>query len=327
MTAEGRVQRTVSVADWFKRRSYDRSQFEDLASLSRRKRELGVSIAVVLPCREVANTVGPIVDTVRAVNERAPLVDEVIAIDAGSTDGTAKVAARHGATVYFEDELMSDFGPAIGKGDAMWRALSVARADLLLYLDADTIDFEPPFVHALLGPLLTDPGVRFVKAAYARQGMNGGGEGGRVTELTAKPLLNLFYPELAGFAQPLAGELAGWRDLFCSIPFLTGYAVEAAMLIDVLETVGFEAMSQVDVGARVNRSQSISALGKMSYAVARGIESRLLRDGRLGPQAGNADRPGGDPDGYLRAAHSGRALTLERHLVEVLERPPMADVL
>jgi glucosyl-3-phosphoglycerate synthase len=322
--AVGKIEKETLLEHWLERRSYGHEQFADLDCLAKRKRELSVAVTAVLPAREVASTLGAIVDAIGALNERAPLVDQVLVVDAGSADGTAEVARRHGAEVYDEDELMPGFGPAIGKGDAIWRALSVARGDLVMYLDTDTPDFAAQFVYGMLGPLLTVPELRFVKGSYSRPLTNGRrlvpDEGARVTELTAKPLLNLFYPELGGFAQPLAGEMAAPRELLSSIPYLTGYAVETAMLIDVLAAVGIDAMAQVDLGNRTNRNQSLHELGKMSYAVLLAVASRLGREGRL-------LESGPERDSYVRAIRSAAGLSLDRARVEVVERPPIAEVL
>jgi glucosyl-3-phosphoglycerate synthase len=317
------------VRRWFNHRSYDHAQFAHVDSLARRKRDLGLSISAVLPAREVAGTIGPIVESLSHLQQASGLVDQVVVVDAHSQDGTAEVAHRHGVEVHREDELLPQFGRVVGKGDAMWRALSVARGDIVLYLDSDTTDFGPRFAYGVLGPLLSLEGVSFVKALYNRPLINGdrvqADNGARVTELTAKPLLNRFYPELAGFAQPLAGEVAAPRELLCSIPFLTGYGVETGMLIDVLGTVGLDAMAQVDLGLRVNRNQSLFALSKMSYAVLLAVESRLRREGRL---------PDGEPssaseDGaatYLHSIRSAEGLSLEETVVEVVERPPLRTV-
>jgi glucosyl-3-phosphoglycerate synthase len=319
-----KIEKETFLARWLERRSYGHELFADLDSLAKRKSELSVAVTAVLPAREVASTVGTIVDAIAALNERAPLVDQVLVVDAGSADGTAEVARRHGAEVYDEDELMPGFGPAIGKGDAVWRALSVARGELILYLDADTPDFTQQFVYGMLAPLLTVPRLRFVKGSYSRPLTNGRrlqlDEGSRVTELTAKPLLSLFYPELGGFAQPLAGEMAATRELLSSIPYLTGYAVETAMLIDVLAAVGIEAMAQVDLGTRTNRNQSLHELSKMSYAVLLAVASRLRRDGRL-------LESGDEQDSYVRAIRSVEGLSIDRVRVEVVERPPIAGVM
>jgi glucosyl-3-phosphoglycerate synthase len=302
--------------EWFAARSYRHDRFDDLAALARRKRELGFSVSLVLPCREVAETIGPVLEEVEALRRRAALVDQVVVVDAGSRDGTAEIARRWGAEVHDESQLLPSLGPVLGKGDAMWRALSVARGDIVLYADADSTSFEAHFVYGMLGPLLCEDGVRFVKATYHRPFTAPDGtvldDAGRVTELTAKPLLAIFYPELAGFGQPLAGEVAARRDLLCSIPFFTGYAVEVGMLIDVLRRAGLGAMAQVDLGSRVNRSQRLLALNSMSYVVARTL---LTRAGRAV-----------EAESYLHAANQPSGVRLERRGVSIVERPPMAEL-
>jgi glucosyl-3-phosphoglycerate synthase len=315
----------LSVRDWFESRSYRHEQFAGLDQLARRKRELGATISLVLPTREVAPTLGPILEEVRALGESVPLVDQVLVVDARSSDGTPEVALAGGAEVFDESELMPAFGPVVGKGDAMWRALSVARGDLVVFADADTANFGRHFVYGLLGPLLREPRVRFVKGTYHRPFTAPDGtvvdDAGRVTELTAKPLFGIFYPELTGFGQPLAGEVAARRDLLCSIPFCTGYAVETAMMIDVLRQAGLEAMAQVDLGSRHNRSQRLLALGAMSYAVARAVLRRVSAEGRL-PEGVTA----ADAETYVHAACRPDGVVLEQPRVRVLERPPMADL-
>jgi glucosyl-3-phosphoglycerate synthase len=306
-----------TVRDWFARRSYEHDRFADVARLAARKRGLEVGVSVVLPCREVAGTIGGIADEIHALNEQAPLVDELIAVDACSRDGTAAVAERHGVRVYQEDELLPKAGPAVGKGDAMWRSLSVTRGDVVMFLDADTTNFERHFVYGMLGPLLTEPQVRFAKATYHRPLIGPAGDvlddAGRVTELTAKPLLRIFFPDLAGFGQPLAGELIGDRRLLSGIPFLTGYAVETAMLIDVMRAVGLDAMAQVGLGARHNRSKTLRELGAMSYAVARAVIER----------AGAAD---GFDERYLRAVCTPAGTRLDEEPLALVERPPVASL-
>jgi len=240
-------------------------------------------ISVVLPAREVADTVGSIVERVLGLGG---LADQVLVVDAASKDGTADVAAQAGAEVVQEAELMPEFGRVLGKGDAMWRALGAVRGELVLYLDADTRDFQVQFATGLLGPLVVHPDVQLVKGNFERpyvheSGERRPGEGGRVTELAARPLLSAFYPELAALGQPLAGEAAARRPLLESIPFSTGYAVETAMLLDARDVVGVDAMSQVQVGERLNRHQPLAELGPMAYAVLRVILERLRREGRL----------------------------------------------
>ena len=325
----------LDAAEWFRHRSYDYRQFSDLEAMGRRKRELGLTVSAVLPCRNVADTVGGIVDEILAVNGRAgdePLVDQILAVDADSTDGTAEVAASRGAEVYSENELMSNYGGAHGKGDAMWRSLSVARGDLIMYVDADTKDFRPQLIYGVLGPAFYVPEVRFVKAAYRRpfksyETVEADG-GGRVTELSAKPLFNLFYPELTGFVQPLAGEFVADKELFCSIPFLTGYAVETGIMIDVLKGVGLGAMAQVDLGTRQNRHQPLRDLSRMSYAVLRAVARRLREDGRL-DQARDPNLPEQlfQFSDFLHAVATPEGLKLQEYVEELVERPPISDAL
>ena len=246
--------------------------------LRERKRE---TVTVVLPAREVADTIGPIVETLTGLN----LIDQVVVVDAASEDGTADRARGLGAEVHQESELVDDLGPALGKGDAMWRALAVARGDIVVYVDSDTRGFEGHFVCGLLGPLLVEENVEFVKGSFRRPFAGESSEspagGGRVTELMARPLFSAFYPDLAAFAQPLAGEVAARRALLERIPFACGYAIETSMLLHARDLVGIEAMAQVDLDERRNNHQTLEQLGPMSYAVLRVILERLRSEGRL----------------------------------------------
>jgi glucosyl-3-phosphoglycerate synthase len=251
--------------------------------------ERTATASVILPARECAATVGPIVAALAALR-RCGAIDEVIVVDARSRDGTARIAAAAGAAVYQESELLGELGPAQGKGDAMWRALSVAEGEVVCYLDADIDNFSAHFACGVLGPLLC-PGapraelVQFVKGSYRRpfryDGVALPDGGGRVNHLMARPLLAMFYPELAGVRQPLAGEVAARRELLERLPFSTGYAVETAMLIDVWREVGLEGMVQVDLGVRHNRHQPLEALSHMAYEVLLAVCRRLEAEGRL----------------------------------------------
>jgi glucosyl-3-phosphoglycerate synthase len=247
-------------------------------------------VSVVIPAREEAATIASIVATC------APLVGQVLVVDAASGDGTAEIAARAGAEVVQEADLLPQFGPVLGKGDAMWRALSVVRGDVVVYLDADTERFGEHFVRGLVGPLLAAPEVQFVKAFYRRPFKLGDTTepegGGRVTELTAKPLLAAFYPELAALHQPLSGEVAACRSLLERLPFSTGYAVEIAMLIGAWSAVGIDALAQVDLDERQNRHQPLGALRPMADAVLGAVAARLVREGRLaGVEPDVTERP------------------------------------
>ena len=290
-------------------RSFEHAEFP-LELLIERKQ---ASVSVVLPAREVADTVGPIVERILALDG---LVDQVLVVDADSRDGSADIARRAGAEVRRQDDLLPELGPVLGKGDAMYRALAAVAGDLVLYVDADTRDFEPHFITGLAGPLIVgEPrsqappapggGVRFVKGSYRRPFVADGMElpdgGGRVSQLTARPLLAAFYPDLEGLRQPLAGEVAAPRELLERLPFATGYAVETAMLIDVRDMVGAGAIAQVDIGERRNFHQRLEALRPMADTVLATVCERLRREGRLLADAPPAavERP---PFASLRAA-------------------------
>ncbi len=282
-----------------------------------RGRETSVSVCV--PAREEAATIGAIVRRLVDLRERG-VVDQVVVVDAGSRDGTGEIAAREGAEVHAEGSLLPEFGPVLGKGDAMWRALTVARGEVVCYLDADTQDFGAHFPLGLLGPVLYEPGVQYVKAFYRRPFKSGGVSspdgGGRVTELTARPLLNLFYPELAAVRQPLAGEIAARRSLLERLPFVSGYGVEIAQLIDAYRTVGVGGLAQVDLDVRQNRHQPLPALGPMAYAVLRAVADRLVREERVDASAVR------DAGRFVVPAEDA----LEERTVGAVERPPLASV-
>jgi glucosyl-3-phosphoglycerate synthase len=219
------------------------------------------AVSVILPARNCAATVGPIVECLGGFGQ-------VAVVDAGSVDGTAAIADAAGAEVHQEADLLPRFGPVLGKGDAMWRALSIVRRDVVVFVDADTTQFQRHFATGLAGPLLRHDDIDFVKGAYNRPFVAGDEVvehgGGRVTELAARPLLRAFFPELADVRQPLAGEFAGRRDLLERIPWATGYAAEISMLIDIWKEIGPDAIAQVDIGERRQPHQPLPALGEMA---------------------------------------------------------------
>ena len=239
------------------------------------------AVSVVLPARECAETIGRIVESISA--------GQVLVVDAASADGTADVAARAGAEVVQEAELLPGFGEVRGKGDAMWRALSAVRHDVVVYVDADTKDFDAHFVTGLAGPLLAEPEIQFVKGSYTRPFVAGGAVvedgGGRVTELMARPLLRAFYPELAALTQPLAGEFAGRRELFEQIPWATGYAAEISMDIDIWQRAGIDAIAQVDIGERRQPHQPLKSLGLMASTILAAVCGHLVEEGRMDGEA------------------------------------------
>jgi glucosyl-3-phosphoglycerate synthase len=266
------------------------------ARIASARARAGARVSVCLPARECARTVGEIVRTLGYLVE-AGAIDDVVVVDAASRDGTAAVARAAGAEVWQQDDLMSDLGPVLGKGDAMWRALARLPGDLVCFLDADTEGFAAHFATGLLGPLLCEPDVAFVKGFYRRP-LAAGGDlaegGGRVNHLVARPALALFYPQLASVRQPLAGEVAARRELLETIPFATGYGVEIAMLIDASRAVGLGAIAQVDLDEHRNPHKALSELAPMALTVLATIARRVEADGRLsGGQTAHAplERP------------------------------------
>jgi glucosyl-3-phosphoglycerate synthase len=278
-------------------RSFHHSDFP----ADRLRAERTESISVCVPAREEATTIAGVVEPLLSLRERG-VIDQVVVVDASSADGTAEIAAAAGAEVFDEAALVPEFGPVIGKGDAMWRSLSVLTGDVVCFVDGDTEEFHERFACGVLGPLVCDPRVQFVKGFFRRPFRDAGGTaptgGGRVTELTARPLLDAFYPELAEMRQPLAGEMAGRRDLLERVAFCTGYSIEMGLLLDVYAAVGLDGLAQVDLCVRQNRHQSIADLAPMSAAVLAAVTSRLHREGRL----------------------------LEPAVGALLERPPLADL-
>ncbi|MEU3687997.1 glucosyl-3-phosphoglycerate synthase [Streptomyces narbonensis] len=309
------------VERWLDRRSWsvaDRPMERILAA----KRNTRVS--VVLPALNEEATVGDIVAVIRRelMSESVPLVDELVVIDSGSTDRTAEVAAAAGARVVARDAILPRIPAVPGKGEVLWRSLMVTSGDVVCFVDADLRDFSADFVTGIVGPLLTDPGIDFVKATYDRPFDTGldepapgkiPGQGGRVTELVARPLLNLHWPQLAGFVQPLGGEYAARRSLLERLPFPVGYGVELGLLVDALHTVGLDALAQVDVGVRKHRHQDERALGRMAAAIYRTAQLRLSRGHLVRPRLTQFER---GEDGF----------TPRTYAVDTEERPPMADI-
>ena len=290
---------------WYESRTFHHSDFPAERLAAERTR----SVSACVPARNEERTIGPIVADLVSLRELGAL-DEVVVVDAGSGDRTAAIASEAGALVRDERELLPEHGDVLGKGDAMWRALSVLESDVIVFLDADSEGFGPHFATGLIGPLVCgESDVEFVKA-FRLGDVSMPEGGGRVTELMARPLLNLFYPELAGFRQPLAGEFAATRELLQRLPFASGYAVEIAMLIDAWKEVGLDALAQVDIELRQNRHQPLAELTPMAYAVLRAVAVRLEREGRVSELEETELLLPGE--------------TLEERRVPLVERPPLA---
>lgn len=310
------------VERWLGSRSWSAAD-RPLGTLLEAKRQTGRTVSVVLPALNEEATVGTIAAIIRAelMTEAAQLVDELVVLDSGSTDRTAQVAAAAGARVVHRDAVLPRIPALPGKGEVLWRSLLATSGDIVCFVDADLREFSASFVSGIVGPLLTDPEIQFVKAMYDRPLETGtpgapgagAGQGGRVTELVARPLLNLHWPQLAGFVQPLGGEYAARRSLLERLPFPVGYGVELGLLVDALHTVGLDALAQVDVGVRKHRHQDGQALGRMAAAIYRTAQLRLARGHLVRPRLTQFDR---GETGFVPRTTA----------VDTEERPPMADI-
>ncbi|MCS0600459.1 glucosyl-3-phosphoglycerate synthase [Streptomyces sp. LP11] len=301
------------VERWLTTRSWsltDRPPHRILAA----KQRTGQTISVVLPALNEEATVGEIVAVIRHdLVDQVPLVDEIVVVDSGSTDRTAEVAAAAGARVVHRDDILPRLPAVPGKGEVLWRSLLVTSGDIVCFIDADLREFSSDFVTGIVGPLLTEPGVDLVKGMYDRPLGGAAGQGGRVTELMARPLLNMHWPRLAGFVQPLGGEYAARRSLLEQLPFPVGYGVELGMLVDALHLVGLDALGQVDIGVRKHRHQDGQALGRMAAAIYRTAQLRLARGQLIRPSLTQFER---GEEGFEPRTYS----------VDTEERPPMAEI-
>lgn len=318
----------MRIEDWFAQRNYNHEDFADIERLVSAKRAAGLTISVGLPTLNVGSTVGPVVECLRrTLIDEQPLIDQLAIIDSRSEDDTVERAREAGAEVFFDDELLPSMGRARGKGEALWKSLAGLTGDLVFWVDSDIRDIHPRFVYGLAGPLLTDPSLAYIKAYYRRPMAAGANEedqaagegGGRVTELMARPALNLFYPELSGFVQPLSGEYGGRREVLERVHFFTGYAVETGLLVELLRTVGLEALGQVDIDERVHANQTLAALSKMSFNILEALFMLLERDGRIELRVPYSPVM----QTVCRTDHSHR---LTPHELEVVARPPIIDV-
>jgi glucosyl-3-phosphoglycerate synthase len=310
-----------SVAEWFERRTTAVSDYL-VAELAARKAELGTTVSVVLPARNEQRTIGAIIMELRTLTPLG-LIDQIVVIDSGSTDDTVAVALAAGAEVVRQADVLPQYGDRPGKGEALWKSMTAATGEVLVFIDADLEDFTSDFVIGLIGPLLTEPTVAFVKGMYDRpltvDGTHSPTGGGRVTELVARPMLNLFWPELAGFVQPLGGEVAARRAVLERIPFAGGYGVELGMLVDLVELIGVDAMAQVDLGRRVHRHQTDEALSTMAGQIMFTAWGRLDRQGRVV----HTSTPDTRLTQFTRDESGLRWTTKE---TAVLDRPPLEQV-
>jgi glucosyl-3-phosphoglycerate synthase len=290
-----------------------------LTELLDAKRRRGARVSLVVPARNEAGTVAGLVSRVRErLLETAALLDEIVVIDSDSTDGTAAAARGAGATVHRAADVAPHLGTHRGKGEAMWKSQLVVTGDLVVFMDADLVDWDTHFVPGLLGPLLTGPAaVRLVKGFYERP-LTGGDsagryEGGRVTELVARPLLALHRPGLGEVVQPLAGEWAVRRDHLATLPMPHGYGVEIAALVDTYDRHGTASLAQVDLGRRAHRHQGLRELGRMSAQIVAAMARRTGEGAR-------------DSLPLTQFRYDDTGMVSEVHPVDVGEREPAATL-
>ena len=293
-------------------------QFADVAALVALKKNQRVSVCI--PTLNEAETIGPIVSIIRDSLVPGGLVDEILVIDSGSTDATRELAATAGANVHLASEILPDQTDHRGKGENLWKALHVSCGDIICYVDGDISNFHPGFITGLVGPLLTEPAIDYVKAFYERPLAYGDEShstgGGRVSEILIRPLISLFYPELGGILQPLSGEYAARRETLESLSFPVGYGVEMAHLIDLAHDGKLGRIAQTDLVKRIHRNRDDDELGSMAFAILRVVLRRLERDGKLTLTAAL-------PDLYQSWTINGECIEPFSKIIPEPERPPV----
>ena len=278
----GQTAISVLVDKWFAENTFHGDEFKDLKYLLSLKEKQGLTISVALPALNEEETVRKVISTIqKALMIDVPLLDEIILMDSNSTDRTREIAKEMGIPVHIHQKTLPQYGARKGKGEALWKSLYCTRGDIIIWIDTDIVNIHPRFIYGLIGPLLLRPEIDFVKGFYRRPLKVGNkmqaGSGGRVTELTARPLLNLFYPELSGIVQPLSGEYGGRRKALEQLPFFSGYGVEIGLLIDMLDKFGLGSIGQVDLQERIHHNQPLEALSKMSFAIIQAVMRKLER--------------------------------------------------
>ena len=316
---------SILVDKWFAENTYSADEFVHLRELADMKQRQGLRISLALPALDEEETIGKLIRTMKLeLMQRVPLLDEIVLIDSNSADRTREIATKEDVPVYIHQNLLERLGARSGKGEALWKSLLVTHGDIIIWIDTDIVNIHPRFIYGIIGPLLMNPQIQFVKGFYRRPlkvgtKMQAGG-GGRVTELTARPLLNLFYPELSGVVQPLSGEYGGRREALERAPFFSGYGVETGLLIDIYERYGLSAIAQVDLLERIHHNQHLEALSKMSFAIIQTVMRKLeKRFGRAVLEDVNRSMK------LIHQDNKGRYF-LEVEEIAERERPPMIEV-
>lgn len=276
----------MNVEQWFEKNKFKCTSFSNIKRLVELKKEQKLKISLCIPCLNEEKTIGKIIDTIKPkLLDKHKLLDEILVIDSGSTDNTQKEVEKRKAKFVSSEKVLKKYGNIKGKGENLWKSLYICNGDIIVWLDADIRNIHPRFVYGLVGPLLTHKNLGFVKAFYQRP-IKVGKElvplgGGRVTELTIRPLFNMYFPRLSGFIQPLSGEYAGRRKYLEKIPFFNGYGVETGMLIDFVKKFGLKKIAQVDLIKRVHRNNTLSSLSNMAFGIQQVFAKRANALGKL----------------------------------------------
>lgn len=271
---------SVLVDKWFAENTYHAHEFNDLYKLTQLKERQKLKISLVLPALNEEKTLeNIIVNAQKSLMKNVPLIDEMVLMDSNSTDRTREIARDLGLPVYIHQDLLPELGARRGKGEALWKSLLVTQGDIITWLDTDIENFQPHLIYGILGPLLVDPKLQLVKGFFLRslklgEKMQLGG-GGRVTELVARPMINLFYPELSGVIQPLSGQFAGKRSAFEQCSFSSGYGVEMELLLEIFTKFGLNSIAQVDLIELIHNNQQLEALSKMSFVIIQTLMHKL----------------------------------------------------
>lgn len=309
---------------WIKNNTYHHSQFWDLRKMVEAKEKQGLTISLCLPTLNEEKTIGKEVILFKSeLQDRYPLLDEIAVIDSGSEDNTLEIAESFGADVYPADDILPNLDTKKGKGENLWKAIYQLKGDVIVYVDADISNIHPRFVYGLLGPLIYQEQVKYVKAFYDRplavSGSVRPSGGGRVTEILIRPLFSLFFPELTGIIQPLSGEYAVRREVLEQIYFPIGYGVETSHLIDVYTKFGLDVFAQTDLDQRVHENKPTRALGKMAFGILQTFIKRA--------KALNIIEEMADFETILRQTQA-RDDIYEQNELEIVEeeRPPMIEI-
>jgi glucosyl-3-phosphoglycerate synthase len=305
-------------------RSFHSRAYSDKKRLVELKKAKNLSISLAFPTLNEELTIAKEVLVLKTeLMDRFPLLDEIAVIDSGSTDRTREIAKEFGASVFVSSAILDKYGTFRGKGENLWKSLYVLKGDIIVWIDADISNINPKFLYGLVGPLLENDDIGYVKAFYKRpirsaSGLTPSG-GGRVTEILIRPLFSLFYPELAELVQPLSGEYAGRREILEQLPFSVGYGVEVGHLIDLYHMFGPGIFAQVDMDERIHRNQSIEALSRMSFGILATFLDRLTKYQELS-LLGEIGKK------HIALAADAETWKIEATAISTTERPPMRTI-